>query len=186
MEELKSLIEPLARVASPLWGLAGVWLGWFLNQRTVEGREKKRVEKLQNMLKGELASLLCQLPDKRDIIRRIISSLDAGKLLPGESVHALRVVYDHYGPELFEYLDDKERNCLHVVYEGLRVLDRNLDAFCADFMAARANETYPDPRKAFKSRFGDLDRTCAELEELIKGYLKGQPVDVFETRRRDV
>lgn len=172
-----------------IWNISGVLVGvaagWSITQLTGLLTDRKRIRDLKSMLKAELESVACQLAPKRDIIRQILAGLERGGLLPGTSVHSLRVTYDNFGAELFPHLTVKERNCLHVIYEQLRIVDDVLDSFFADFASEDKRGVLEDPMAAFKSLLADLDMTCEKLKELIKSYLDGNPLDVFWTEKED-
>ena len=163
--------------------LVGVAVGFVLAEgsrylcyRWVIVRDKRAI-------KTELRSILSQLPQKRDVLTQAIESLRADKLLPTRTVRAVVTGYSTLLPNLYPHLNLLQRNCLHVIYERLRVADEITDSFEEDFLRAVREKVMKDPWGMYSARLGELLESYQMVEDLAKSYLDGNPIDVFQSSR---
>ncbi len=124
---------------------------------------------------------MSQLPQKADILRQAIAKLRNKQVLPMVSVHAITTGYSGALSDLYPRLSLVERNCLHVIYERLRVADEVMDSFDKDIVAALRDKVVGDPWTAYADRLEDILCSLDIVEQLTKSYLSGKPVDVFNT-----
>src|SRR4029077_17526173 len=132
------------------WAIVGVMLGFVLGEGSRLVRHWFRIARLKRLVRDELVSLRMQIPQKRDIVGNMITSLDQRKVLPGISVSAVSTGYRHHISELYEHLSIIKRNCLHVIHEPLRLSDQIVNRFVDDFQAASRDKVLADPFAAFK------------------------------------
>ena len=165
--------------STELIALGGVVLGFFLGEGSRLIRDKLRINRHKELVRKELAAIKTQLVPKKDILQKAISKLKNNQILPTLSVHFITHGYDNTIKELYSHLTRKERQCLHVIYENLRVADLTMDRFESEIMVAIEKGVMDDPYEAFRDRFDDILNTLVDAESLIDGYLKGDPPDVF-------
>jgi hypothetical protein len=87
--------------------------------------------------------------------------------------------YEHNISELYPYLNKRERNCLHVIYERLKINDEMMDSFEVNILNAIQEKVMADPWDVFKGRLRDVSDSYGVAQELINSFLKGKPIDVF-------
>ncbi|MBN8476774.1 hypothetical protein [Sulfuritalea sp.] len=175
-------IEDLIRVQPP-WTLAAVFLGFMLGEGSRYIRERLRVFRLKRTIQKELESIQRQIPQKKEIVSQIIGNLGKRVLLPGLSVPIISLGYDELIKAVYEHLSPLQRNCLHVIYERLRVADNTLANFKDDFLAMIKAGVLADPWKAFADQFQDINASYDVVEDLIASYLSNRPIDVFMPSR---
>ncbi len=167
--------------------IIGVILGFLLGEVSRYIRYRLRIYKLKYIVKDELKSILAQIPQKKDIVNKIIVSLEkegSQEILSGLSVGIINTGYKQHIAELYEHLSLLQRNCLHVVHESLNIADKTLFSFENDFISALRENIIETPYTAYRGRFGDILKSYDVVEGLIKGYLDGKPTDVFYIQQK--
>jgi len=172
------MCSELVKSAS-FWGLIGVILGFLLGEGSRYLRYRLRIRNLKCIIRQELKSILVQIPQKEKIVTQIIVKLDEQQILPGVSVGIINTGYKQYIKELYEHLSFLQRNCLHIIYERLDVADKTLFSFEHDFVSVIREKIIDKPFEAYKGRFQDILESYDVVKNLIKGYLDGNPTDVF-------
>ena len=163
----------------PAWTLAAVVVGFMLGEGSGCLRERFRIRRLKRTIRNELKSIKQQIPQKKDIVSQIIRNLERKTLLPGRSVPIISVGYGDMIKDVYEHLCPLQRNCLHVIYERLRVADDVLGRFTDDFLRAVKEQVLADPWKGFADQFHDINASYDAVSNLIDSYLSGSPIDVF-------
>ncbi|MBA7638294.1 hypothetical protein ES703_45947 [subsurface metagenome] len=171
-------------VKSPyFWNLisviSGIILGFLLGEGSRYLRYRLRIRKLKRVVKEELMSILAQIPWKKTIIGEIIDNLDEEKVLSGLSVGIMNTGYKQHIAELYEHLSILQRNCLHVIHERLNIADKTLSSFEHDIASAVREKIIDKPFELYKSRLQEILQSYNVIEDLIKKYLAGKPIDVF-------
>ena len=134
---------------SSFWALIGVTLGFALGEGSRLVRRWVRIGKLKKLVRDELVSIQMQIPQKREILGKMISALKKHQLLSGVSVAIVNIGYHQHISELYEHLSVNQRNCLHVIHEHLRVADEVMNRFMDDFQAASRDKVIEDPFDAY-------------------------------------
>lgn len=109
----------------------------------------------------------------------MIQYLHTNQYLAGNSVRSINSGYNQYIAELYEHYSLIEKNCLHVIYERLRICDEILSDFEQCFLDALQRGVIKEPYKAYAERLQDIYDNYTVIEELIKSFLSGTPKDVF-------
>jgi hypothetical protein len=109
----------------------------------------------------------------------MISSLSRGNVLPGLSVSALTTGYEQNISELYSHLSAKERSCLHVIYERLRVADDVASNVEERLLKLRNDPGVTNPFKVCSNALSEMLESYDVVEDLIRSYLSGKPTDVF-------
>ena len=120
-------------IPTPAWGLIGVLLGFFLGEGNRLIQEKCRIRKQKKVLESELRSIRAQIESKEDILLQAIQECKTRRILPPVSVRTVRTGYDAHIDDLYIAYSGLERNCLHVIYERLRICYEIMDSFDKNF-----------------------------------------------------
>ena len=164
---------------SPWIGLAGVALGFLLGEGSRYARYRWEICRKRKIVRTELQSVLAQLPQKRDILQQAIAHIATKRFMPTKSVRMVSTGYYAVLGDLYPHLKPIERNCLHVIYERLRVGEEMLDEFEDSFVKAVKDEIVTDPWETFGGRLEEVLASYTVVNDLAQSYLAGKPVDVF-------
>ena len=169
-----------ARISAAPWiALAGVVLGFLLGEGARYARYRWEIRRNKRIIRTELQTILSQVPQKRDILRQALAKLKEKRFLPPLSVRAVTTGYYSVLDDLYPHLSLIERNCLHVIYERLRVTDEQMDGLEQTFISAVKDKIINDPWSAYAGRLQELNDSCTLVEDLARKYIAGTPVDVF-------
>lgn len=168
--------------SSPLIALAGVAVGFLLGEGSRYLRYHVEIWRNKRLVLTELESVLAQLPQKRDIINQAISYMRQQRFLPMLSVSTVTVGYYSVQESLYPHLKPIERNCLHIIFERLRVADEQMDSMEEIFIRAVKEKVQADPWGTFIGRYEDLLASYDVVAELAQSYLDEKPVDVFANK----
>lgn len=160
-------------------GLVGVIIGFLLNELATNIRARKKLTNKKQAIHTELRSLKGQIPQLKNICSQAINELCSKALLPTLSVPALTGSYDAFGHEVLETLNQRERNCLHIIYGRLKVADKVLSELEQDFRLAMEQGVFNDTFKAFAEKLTEVHTSYDVINGLIDSYLAGNPTDVF-------
>ena len=161
------------------WAVVGVILGFAMGEVTRLIRHQFRINKLKRIILEELKSIQAQIPQKKDLVKKMIGALEEKQMLGGMSVSMVNTGYRQHIGELYEYLSWRQRNCLHVIHERLNNADDMLSSFENNFTSAVQNKVIEDPFAAYTGRLSDILENYDCVTALVKGYLTGKPTDVF-------
>ena len=180
-EKVLAIIEKVIE-KKEFWALVGVFVGFLLAEVARFLRYRCRIHKLRSILREELKNIPAQIEQKKDIIRQAIDQLKNRSVLPTSSVRVLQTGYIENISELYTHLSERERNCLHVIYERIRIADDLLDNFESKFLTIVQEGIITDPYQFYFARFSDTLKSYDIVQELIKSYLAGNPEDVFSKK----
>lgn len=166
-------------IPAPAWGIIGVVVGYCLSEGTRLIREKCRIHKLKRVLKAELRTVRGQIRDKKNILHQAIQACENKRVLPMISVRIVRTGYDVHINDLYETYSDRERNCLHVIYERLRISDEKMDSFHKDMEESLGAGVVEQPWDVATNQLRDLLDSYDVIDQLIQSFLDGDPVHVF-------
>jgi len=165
--------------ATPWFTLLGVALGFLFGEGSRYARYRWDVRRNRKLVKAELQAVLAQLPQKRDILQQAIAHLKQQQFMPTLSCHTVTTGYYSVLEQLYPHLSLRERTCLHIIFERLRVADEQTDEFEKSFVGALRDKIMGDPWGAFAGRLEELLASYQVVEDLARSYLAGKPVDVF-------
>ena len=174
----------MVEVPSEVWSLLGVVLGFTLGEGCRIIREKCRTRRLKHTIESELRTILAQIKDKKDILSQAVAALNNRAVLPMAAVRMITHGYYLHVEEIYKSYSDIERNCLHVIYERVRVADQHMESFQDDFMRAKKDGLLKDPWQAYVGHLEDIIDSYERVEQYIKGFIAGEPEDVFHTKAR--
>jgi len=172
------LIEKLL-TSSSFWGLIGVVVGFALGEGARYASYRWRIHRLKGVIDTELRSLLLQIDQKKDIVGQAIDRLKQKRYLPTQSIPAMTTAYKELFGEVYEHLCPIQRNCIHNIYERLHLADKILDSFERDFLTAMREKIISDPFQAYCDRLEEVQQALSVAQELIRGYLEGNPKDIY-------
>jgi hypothetical protein len=95
------------------------------------------------------------------------------------SVSTVTVGYYSVQESLYPHLTSLERNCLHIIFERLRVADEQMNGMEEAFVRAVKEKVLTDPWSVFSGRCEELLSSYDVVTELAQSYLTGKPIDVF-------
>lgn len=165
--------------SSPWIALAGVAVGFLLGEGSRYMRYRIDIWRSKILVKAELRSVIAQLPQKCDILNQAIEHMKNQRFMPTVSVRTVTLGYYAVQESLYPHLKPIERNCLHVIFERLRIADEQMDEFESSFMRAIKDKIPTDPWGTFIGRCEELLASYAVVEHLAQSYLAGKPEDVF-------
>lgn len=174
-----------AAIIGAIIGLIGVVLGFCLNVGYQEWKVWKNRKKMKAGLLEELRANLYMIPQKRDILQKIILQLSRGRLLPGAGVRFLRVFYETNFSSIFPHLDIQERNSFHILYEYFRTIDWLLETYADRIVKAMGTEKVNDYITLYSAMMSDVLAVLNLTEELVKKHLEGKPEDVLYTAKKE-
>ena len=165
--------------STPWIALAGVVVGFTLAEGSRYIRYRIEISQYKRLVKAELKTILAQLPQKCDILNQAIEHMKHERFMPTLSVRSVTVGYTSILKKLYPHLKPIERNCLHIIFERLRVADEQMDNFEDAFIRAVKESIHADPWSKFIGRAEELLASYSVVTELASTYLDGKPEDVF-------
>lgn len=169
----------MCQIPTQAWGLIGVVLGFSLGEGTRWVRQKLRIRTLKQTVRTELKAILAQIEDKEDILKQAVQALQKKRVLPMTAVRFISNGYNSNIEELYEHYSAIDRNCLHVIYERLRVADLLTESFFENFQKALKDKIVDDPWEAYIGHLGDWVESYKVVRSLIRSFLAGETEDVF-------
>ena len=164
---------------SPWIALVGVAVGFLLGEGSRYIRYRVEIWRNKRLVRTELQSVLAQIPQKRDILNQAIASMKHQRFMPMLSVGTVTLGYYSVQESVYPHLKPIERNCLHIIFERLRVADEQMDGMEEAFMRAVRDKVPADPWGVFVGRCEELLTSYDVIADLASSYLAGKPVDVF-------
>lgn len=170
----------MSSASSPPWiALVGVAVGFLLGEGSRYLRYRVDIWRNKRLVQIELQSVLAQLPQKRDILNQAIEHMKQQRFLPMVSVSTVTLGYYSVQESLYPHLKPIERNCLHIIFERLRVADEQMDGMEEAFVRAVKDKVLTDPWSVFGGRCEELLSSYDIVADLAASYLTGKPIDVF-------
>lgn len=164
----------------PWWiGLFGVILGFVLGEGARYARHRWEIERNKRIIRTELQSILSQLPQKQNILLQAIAHFSQQTFMPTLSVRSVTAGYNAILGDLYPHLTLVERNCLHVIYERLRVADEQMDGLEDNFVNAVRDKIISDPWAVYTGRLKELLESFKVVDALARAYIAKKPIDVF-------
>ena len=168
---------------SPWFALVGVCLGFLLGEGSRYLRYRLEIFRNKRLVRAELQSVLAQLPFKRDILAQAVKHMNGQRFLPMVATATVTSGYLPIQQALYPHLKPVERNCLHIIFERLRVLDEQMAGMEDAFMRAIKDKVVTDPWVIYSGRCEELLASCGVVAELAQSYLEGNAIDVYPPGR---
>jgi hypothetical protein len=141
------------------------------------------IKRNRRIVRTELESIRAQLPQKRDILNQAIRHLNEQNFMPTRAVRLLATGYYSVLEDLYPHLKPLERNCLHVIFERVRVAEDLLDHFEESFVRTVKDKVVADPWSTFRGQLEETLESYDVVEQLARSYLARKPKDVFAVER---
>lgn len=170
---------PTSSSLSPWIALVGVMVGFILGEGSRYARYRWDICRNKKIIMTELQTILSQLPQKRDVLRQAIGHLKQQSFMPTLSVRAVSTGYHSVLDDLYPHLSLVERNCLHVIYERLRIADEQMDGLEESFIKAVKDKIMDNPWLAYAGQLEELLASFDVIERLARAYIAKEPIDVF-------
>lgn len=102
------------------------------------------------------------------------------KILRASSVGIINIGYKTHISEIYEHLNELERNCIHNIYERLEKSEQEFSLYYEECRVAwHTNRDFDDIIYRYKKHFKDLLESYDIIVKLIDSYLNKNPIDVF-------
>jgi hypothetical protein len=164
-------------------GLVGVVIGALIgfgltvgHSEWTEWRLRKRVDAA---LASELAANLRIIPQKRDILRKMLDALSGCKILPGESVPFCSAIYGGHFQIVSAHMNINQRNSLHLIYSSLAMVDSSMKSCDEAIIGAYDSAGLKDIVQLWSGKLKDLLKVLDVTEAIIQKHLTGTPTDVL-------
>jgi hypothetical protein len=162
-----------------IWSLLGVVLGFAL----AEGAQWLKCHRLRNRLRkslvAELQSITRMVPSKVDVLNQAESHFKAARVMSTQATRFPSDIYSRVIDEAPEILENWERDCLHIIYESLRVVDESMDSMEERFISINSSYSSEQAISASVGSIGDLKEALSRTSELTKSVISGERVDVY-------
>jgi len=162
--------------------LAGIILGFALNQFSTSFRQWKERRSLKKALFDELETNLFQIDHKKDTLRKMIASLQEEAILPGLSVPCTSGIYTAHFPAVVKHLKPIERDVIQNVYSRLLIDDSVMQNTEQLLKVDLREKIVTYPWKSHISKLKDILEDYEIAQELIKSVLGGNPVDIYQRK----
>ena len=157
--------------------LLGVLIGFALSFVWEWVKDRKRRKQIKINLVKELESIQGQIKEKKRAIVDVQNALDKGSFLDPKTTHVNCMVYTNSIGEIYSEMDVLSLNCLHLIYERIRLAEDILDTFKDDFIThsnSRDRDAFSIGKVILKDVMESYDKTI----KLVDSFLKGEPIDV--------
>jgi len=159
--------------------LIGVILGFGLSELSQWRKSRKATRILRKALDAELTSILRMTPDKEDILVQAIERFSTGSFMPTKCAMYPRNIYEKLVETAPECLTNKERDCLHVVYERCRIIDVSMNSMEERFNSITSAHSSLHAADAISSMLRDLKSSLPVTSSMITSVLENNPTNVF-------
>lgn len=156
--------------------LLGVVIGYALSLLGDWIKRKKKQRQILSDLMGELKSIRYQIAEKKRLVMTAFDKLDRTNFLDPKSIHINCMVYNNSLIDVYSEMSIIKLNCLHAIYEQIRVAEEILDNFKNDFFN---NSGHSDPVLMGRSRLKDVADSYEMTTTLIDSILQNKPIDVY-------
>lgn len=164
-----------------LWSILGVVIGFGLAELTQWFKVRRIEQSLRAGLVAELKAIVRMIPHKVHVISQAEAVLDSSRIMNTSSTHFPDHVYHRILETAPSLLSGTERDCLHILYERLRITDQMMDGLEGRFHHISETHTI---EMAVRGTAGALDDVKAGLThsgDLANSAIKGNPIDVYAT-----
>ncbi len=159
-----------------------VLLGFTINAWWTAYKSRKQIEKQRYLILEEIKTNKHMISQKKDHISKIISTLNSGSILSGQSVNFVTTFYDNYYNEIYPSLTLKERHSFHVIYHYFNAVDRfmnNYDTEIWQYFKLNIPIKLESILAHYAQRMEELIRILDITADLIESHVSGNPKDVF-------
>jgi len=162
-----------------IWSLLGVVLGFALAEGTQWLKRHRLRKRLREALVAELQSINRMVPSKVDVLNQAESYFKEARVMPTQVTHFPRDIYSRVIVEAPEILENWERDCLHIIYERLRVIDVSMDSMKERFISMSSSYSSEQAISDAVGCIGDLKEALSQTSGLAQSVITGKCFDVY-------
>lgn len=162
----------------------GIVLGFTLGEGSRIVREIIQIDKMKKSIYNELITLKSQINDHKQNLNIAIDYLKKSEVIPLKNVRSISIGYNSYINTIYKEFSVVERNCLHVIYERLRVADELQSSYHDEVQNSISNQSMDNPLEYYVGRLEDLIRSYDVVYKLINSYLNSNAEDVFKIKKQ--
>jgi hypothetical protein len=159
--------------------LVGVAVGFGLTTGYAEWKNWRKRQRIHRAIFAELKSNLYFLPQKADVVKQLLSSLEQGKFLSGEGVRFAVQIYQNHYPKISDSATAKERNSLHVIYERFTLIDGTMASVGETLLKHSESKYAADVVGIQQCKLRDILFLIQSTERILRAHLAGKPEDVL-------
>ncbi len=162
-------------VITALVTLGAVAFGFYLGSLV----ERRKVTRKRKAINAELRTNEVLIPQKIDLLQKIVKELKHKKLLRSKSPRFPAYCYTNYIGDVSELLTNIERENLVIIYETFRIIDDFMDNLFSEYVKMyQSDKPLPDFQKSYIGDLKSLIKECELAKRLIEAYLKGKPIKI--------
>jgi predicted MPP superfamily phosphohydrolase len=162
-----------------LWSLLGVLVGFILSEGTQLVKSKFSEKELREGLLAELQAITRMIPSRHDILLQAEHHLNNSHSMPTTSTHFPSSIYKKIIASNPNIISPKERDCLHVLYERLRIIDEAMDNFESRLTTISSAHSPSQAIKASLASVHDLQEALNVSSTLAKSVIDKSPINVY-------
>ena len=162
-----------------IWSLLGVVLGFALAEGAQWLKRYRLRKRLRESLVAELQSITRMVPSKVDVLSQAKRHFKVSRVMPAQATRFPRDIYLRVIVEAPEILEKWERDCLHIIYERLRVVDDAMDSMEERFISMNSACSSEQAISAAVGSIDDLKYALSQTSELAQSVISGKRVDVY-------
>lgn len=167
-------------MSEAIWSLVGVFVGFLLSEGTQWIKRHTERRELHASLFAELQSIIRMTPSKLEILAQAEQSLRAGLIMPSVSTHFPAHAYSRVMSVAPDVLASEASDCLHVLYERLRIIDESMDAMESRFNEITKTHSVGQAVDAAIGSIQDLEKAIGTCQILAQSILDGTPINVYQ------
>jgi hypothetical protein len=167
-------------MAEALWSLIGVFIGFLLSEGTQWLKIRFEQRGLHSAMTAELQSIVRMIPSKIDILVQARGHFANARLMPTTSTHFPNQIYWRLISSSPELVTTETRDCLHVLYERLRIIDESMDSLENRFNSIAATHSTGQAVEATTGSVGDLTEALQTCRMLAQSVLDNKPINVYQ------
>jgi hypothetical protein len=162
-----------------LWSLLGVFVGFLLAEGTQWVKSKISNRELRKGLIAELQSIIRMIPSRIDILQQAECHLKNSNLMPTASTHFPNNIYRNIINNNPDVITPNERDCLHILYERLRIIDASMDNLESRLTTITSTYSEAQGIEASLAAVRDLKEALTSSTPLAQSVIDKNPIDVY-------
>lgn len=159
--------------------VVGVVIGFGLAELAAFLRTRAERKELRRSLDAEIDTILRMIPHRQSNVREAINAYRGGQALDTTSTHFPRSAYEAVLEKCTLEVSSRERDCLHLAYERLRVVDAKMDSAIDYFNAIAQAHSPAHATQALVVTLQDMDDSLPRTAEILQSIVNGDPIEVL-------
>lgn len=162
-----------------LWSLLGVFVGFILAEGTQWVKSKLSDRELRKGLTAELQSIIRMIPSRVNILQQAEDHLKNSHSMPTTSTHFPNHIYSNIIKNNPNIITPNERDCLHILYERLRIIDASMDNLESRLTTIASTYSKAQGIEASLVAVRDLKEALDSSTPLAQSIIDKSPIDVY-------